>query len=128
MLADARKRAKDLTAPAIRDALATTKGYPGVTGNITLDQNRNPLKPAGVHKVGKGSKYEFVTKIYPEGTQPETGAGGDAAAQGSKTGSNTAPAPASGSTPTPTTTPATGATTSASGASNTGQKQGVPSA
>ncbi len=128
MLVDAMKRANDLTGPSIRDALATTKGYPGVTGNITLDQNRNPLKPAVVLKVGKGGKYEFVTKIYPEGTQPETGAGGDAAAQGTKTGSNTAPAPASGSTPTPTTAPATGATTSASEASNTGQKQGVPSA
>src|SRR6266478_4478041 len=103
MLFDAMKRAKDLTGPSIRDALAATKAYPGVTGNITLDQNRNPLKPAVVLKVAKGGKYDFVTKIYPEGMQPESGSGGDSAAGGTKTGSNTAPAPASGSTPTPTT-------------------------
>jgi branched-chain amino acid transport system substrate-binding protein len=128
MLVDAMKRAKDLTGPSIRDALAATKEYVGVTGNITLDQNRNPLKPAVVLKVAKGGKYDFVTKIYPEGMQPESGSGGDSAAGGTKTGGNTAPAPASGSTPTPTTVPATGASTSASEASNTGQKQGVPAA
>ena len=125
MLADAMKRAKDLTGPSIRDALAATKAYPGVTGNITLDENRNPLKPAVVLKVGKSGKYEFVTKIYPEGMQPETGSGGDAA-PGTKTGSNRAPA--SGTTPTQTTTPPVGATSSASSAANTGQPQGVPSA
>jgi branched-chain amino acid transport system substrate-binding protein len=128
MLVDAMKRAKDLTGPSIRDALAATKAYPGVTGNITLDQNRNPLKPAVVLKVAKGGKYDFVTKIYPEGMQPESGSGGGSAAGESKTGSNTAPAPASGSTPTPTTAPPAGASSSASEASNTGQKQGVPSA
>src|SRR5438552_2421430 len=128
MLVDAMKRAKDLTGPSIRDALAATKGYPGVTGNITLDENRNPLKPAVVLKVGKGGKYEFVTKIYPEGMRPETGSGGDAAAGGTKTGSNTAPAPAAGATPAQTTTPAVGSTSSASSAANTGQPQGVPAA
>src|SRR5438128_3556581 len=72
MLVDAMKRAKDLSGPAIRDALAATKGYHGVTGDITLDEHRNPLKPAVVLRVGKGSgKYEFVTKIYPEGMAPE---------------------------------------------------------
>ena len=127
MLVDAMKRAKDLTGPSIRDALAATRNYPGVTGNITLDENRNPLKPAVVLKVGKGGKYEFVTKIYPEGMRPETGSGGDAA-QGTKTGSNTAPAPAGGSTPTQTVAPAPGSTSSASSAANTGQPQGVPAA
>ena len=128
MLVDAMKRAKDLTGPSIRDALAETKDYPGVTGNITLDKNRNPLKPAVVLRVAKGGKYEFVTKIYPEGMKPETSAGGGAASPGTKTGSNTAPAPASGATPTQTTTPALEASSSASAAANTGEPQGVPSA
>src|SRR6266481_5832320 len=87
MLVDAMKRAKDLTGPSIRDALAATKNYAGVTGNITLDQNRNPLKPAVVLKVGKGGKYEFVTKIYPEGMQPESGSGGEATSGAAKPGS-----------------------------------------
>jgi branched-chain amino acid transport system substrate-binding protein len=66
MLADAMQRAADLTGPAIRDALAATKGYPGVTGDITLDAERNPLKPAVILKVAKGGKYEFVARILPE--------------------------------------------------------------
>src|SRR5256885_1351637 len=113
MLVDSMKRAKDLTGPSIRDPLAATKDYAGATGNITPHQNRNPLKPAVVLKVNKGGKYDFVTKIYPEGMQPESGSGGDAAAGGTKTGSNTAPAPASRSTATPPTAPAPGRTTSA---------------
>ena len=70
MLVDAMKRAKDLSGPSIRDALADTKGYKGVTGDITMDQNRNASKPAVVLKIGKGGKYEFAGKIYPEGMQP----------------------------------------------------------
>ena len=68
MLVDAMKRAKDLSGPSIRDALAATKNYRGVTGDITLDANRNPVKPAVVLKIGQGGKYEFVTTIQPEGT------------------------------------------------------------
>ena len=67
MLIDAMKRAKDLSGPSIRDALADTKGYKGVTGDITMDQNRNASKPAVVLKIGKGGKYEFAGKIQPEG-------------------------------------------------------------
>jgi branched-chain amino acid transport system substrate-binding protein len=66
MLADAMARAPDLSGPSIRDALAATKNFAGVTGDITLDANRNPVKPAVVLKIGKGGKYEFVTRIQPE--------------------------------------------------------------
>ncbi len=66
MLFDAMKRATDLSGPAIRDALAQTKNYPGVTGDITMDQNRNPLKPAVVLKIGKGGRYEFAGRVMPE--------------------------------------------------------------
>ena len=68
MLFDAMKRAPDLSGSAIRDALAATKDYRGVTGNITLDSHRNPVKPAVVLKIGKAGKYEYVTTIQPEGT------------------------------------------------------------
>ena len=67
MLADAMKRAKDLSGPAIRDALAATKEFHGVTGDITMDEHRNPVKPAVVLKIGKGGKYEFTARIMPEG-------------------------------------------------------------
>lgn len=132
MLFDAMKRAKDLTGPSIRDALAQTKGYKGVTGDISMDQNRNPLKPAVVLKIGKGGKYEFAGRVQPEGmaeTAPaETPRANPAPATPGpkKTEGNTAPNPAPGARPTPTTAPPVGATSPAQSAALTGQPQGVP--
>ncbi len=65
VLADAMKRAKDLSGPAVRDALAATKDFPGVTGDITIDDKRNARKAAVVLKIAPGGKYEFVQKILP---------------------------------------------------------------
>jgi branched-chain amino acid transport system substrate-binding protein len=64
ILFDAIRRANS-TAPAqIRDAIAQTKDYPGVTGKITIDQDRNAVKPAVVLRVREG-KLEFVETIAP---------------------------------------------------------------
>jgi branched-chain amino acid transport system substrate-binding protein len=43
VLADALKRTKKLDGPSLRDAIAATKGYVGVTGTITLGPDRNPV-------------------------------------------------------------------------------------
>jgi branched-chain amino acid transport system substrate-binding protein len=64
ILAAAMRQAPDLSGPALRDAIAATKGYEGITGVITLDGNRNAVKPAAVLKV-KGGKSEFVTWVAP---------------------------------------------------------------
>ncbi|MBE2248601.1 MAG: ABC transporter substrate-binding protein [Myxococcus sp.] len=61
---DAMKRATELTGPAIRDQIATTKDFPGVAGTITLDANRNPVKPAVVLKVEEG-KFTYVSTVAP---------------------------------------------------------------
>jgi branched-chain amino acid transport system substrate-binding protein len=61
---EALKRAKDLSGPAVRDAIAQTKDFPGVAGTITLDANRNAVKSAVVLKVGDG-KTEYVTTVNP---------------------------------------------------------------
>ena len=124
MLYDAMKRAKDLTGPSIREALAQTKDYKGVTGDITMDDKRNATKPAVVLKVAKGGKYEFSGRIHAEGAKEANPA--EAPREPKKTEGNTAPNPAPGMTPTPTQAPAPGATTSAQAAANTGQQQGVP--
>ncbi|HEX7154810.1 MAG TPA: ABC transporter substrate-binding protein [Thermoanaerobaculia bacterium] len=42
VLADAIKRAGSTDGPKLRDAIAATKGFPGVTGTITLGPDRNP--------------------------------------------------------------------------------------
>jgi len=48
----------------LRDIIASTTGFGGVTGNITLDANRNASKPAVVIEV-KGGKKVYNTTINP---------------------------------------------------------------
>jgi branched-chain amino acid transport system substrate-binding protein len=61
---DAMKRAPDLSGASIRDAIASTKNFPGVAGTINLDQNRDAVKQAVILKV-EGGKTKFVTTIEP---------------------------------------------------------------
>ncbi|MGZ5957262.1 MAG: ABC transporter substrate-binding protein [Myxococcaceae bacterium] len=61
---DAMKRATTLDRTSVRDAIAATKNFPGVTGTITLDEHRNASKPAVVLEVGKG-KTKYVATIAP---------------------------------------------------------------
>jgi len=49
---------------AIRDALAKTKDFPGVTGKITIDEHRNAQKGAVVLKIEHG-KFNFVQLVSP---------------------------------------------------------------
>jgi len=56
MLFDAFKRAKSDTSADLRDALAETKDFPGVTGKITLDANRNAQVPVYILRI-EGGKF-----------------------------------------------------------------------
>lgn len=64
ILADAMNRASALDGPSIREALAQTKDFPGVTGTITIDENRNASKPAVILQI-KGREFKYVTTIEP---------------------------------------------------------------
>jgi branched-chain amino acid transport system substrate-binding protein len=65
------------TDPAkIRAALAGVADYPGVTGPITIDKDRNAAKPAEIMQV-RGDRFVRVTIIPPQAdsvVQPEVGA------------------------------------------------------
>jgi branched-chain amino acid transport system substrate-binding protein len=63
--ADAMTRAADLTGAAIRDAIAATKDFPGVTGVITLDADHNAAKSAVVLAV-QGGAAKWVATIAPD--------------------------------------------------------------
>jgi branched-chain amino acid transport system substrate-binding protein len=65
MLRDALNRASTLDRKGIRDALAATKDFRGVTGMITMDQNRNASKSAVVVEVQDGGALKFVTRVDP---------------------------------------------------------------
>ncbi len=61
---DAMKRAPDLTGPALKDAIAATKDFPGVAGTITLDQDHNPVKSAVVIGI-ENNKPKYVATVDP---------------------------------------------------------------
>lgn len=64
VLADAMKRAPRLDSQSIRDALAQTKNYEGVTGIITIDEHRDAKKSAVVLEIENGVA-KFETMISP---------------------------------------------------------------
>jgi branched-chain amino acid transport system substrate-binding protein len=64
ILGDAMKRAKSLSGPDLRDAIAATKDFPGVTGTITINEKRDAVKPAVVLQI-RGKSYHYVTTITP---------------------------------------------------------------
>ena len=64
LLADAIKRAGSTDSKALRDALAKTSGFEGVTGQISFDANRNASKPGLIVTV-KDGKFEIAEKIAP---------------------------------------------------------------
>jgi branched-chain amino acid transport system substrate-binding protein len=64
ILFDAMRRANTTDPAKVRDAIAATKDFPGVTGLITLDEHRNAIKPAVVLQV-KDGKLSYVETINP---------------------------------------------------------------
>ncbi len=62
LLFSAMKSAKSLTPSAIRDAIATTKNFPGVSGNITINAQRNADKSAVIIQVENG-QFKKVAEI-----------------------------------------------------------------
>jgi branched-chain amino acid transport system substrate-binding protein len=64
ILADAIMRAGATDGPKIRDALAATKNFPGVTGHITIDEHHNASKPVAILAVRDGHPH-FLESIDP---------------------------------------------------------------
>lgn len=66
VLAEAIRRAKTTEPAKLRDAIATTKDYSGVTGTITINKERDAVKPAVVLKLDPAAK----TYVYQETIKP----------------------------------------------------------
>jgi branched-chain amino acid transport system substrate-binding protein len=64
LLVDAIKRAGSTDGTKIRDALAATKDFKGVSGTITMGENGNPVKSMVINKV-QGGKFVYVTTVNP---------------------------------------------------------------
>lgn len=64
VLADAIKRAGTTDEPKLRDAIAATKDYVGLTGKTTLDAERNATKGAVIITI-KDGKFKYVETVNP---------------------------------------------------------------
>jgi branched-chain amino acid transport system substrate-binding protein len=64
ILMDAMKRAGSSDSDKIRDALAATKNFVGVTGTITIDPGRNASKSAVILEI-KGGKFALLQTVNP---------------------------------------------------------------
>ncbi len=62
VLFDAMDRAKSLNGPDLRDAIAATKNFTGVTGTFSIDANRNAKKSALIIGI-KGGKQFIAARI-----------------------------------------------------------------
>jgi len=58
------RRAGTTDGPKLREAIAATKDFPGITGRTTIDAQRNSSKPAVILTV-KNGKTEFVATVEP---------------------------------------------------------------
>ena len=97
-----------LAGPDIRDALAATADFPGVTGKVTFNENRDAVKPIVMIEIKQGGIYAVRERVEVEG----------AAAPGMAT----SPSPAATSPPagaaSPAASPASAATASPSKAAS----------
>lgn len=64
VLADAMERAPSLKGADIRDALAATKDFPGVTGTLTMNADRDAVKSAVVLQI-KGGQARYLATVRP---------------------------------------------------------------
>jgi branched-chain amino acid transport system substrate-binding protein len=64
ILVDAIRRAGSTEPAAIREALATTKAFDGITGRIDMDADRNASKPAAILTI-KDGKFAYVETVAP---------------------------------------------------------------
>ena len=64
MFALAAKHAGSLDRKAVRDQLAAMKGYPGISGTITMGADRNPIKPVAIIKIDNG-QMTFAGWVSP---------------------------------------------------------------
>ncbi len=65
MMAEAMKNAPEITSDNIRIALSQIKDFKGVTGSVTMNENRDAVKSAVVVKVD-GTNYKFITSVSPQ--------------------------------------------------------------
>jgi len=62
--AEAVKRAGSLDPQKVRDAVAATKNYEGISGTITMGPTRDPIKPVAIIRI-EGGEMKFEAWVKP---------------------------------------------------------------
>lgn len=115
ILADAIRRAGTTDPTKLRDAIAQTSNFLGVTGSITINKDRDSVKPAVVLELDPaGRKFIYKETVQPEGAaaaaSPAAAAASPAAAAASPAmAASPAGSPASAASPGKNTNSAPGA-------------------
>ena len=126
---DAIKRASSLEGPAIRDALAATKDFPGVTGKVTFNENRDAVKPIVMIKIEPGGKFVVAERVQVEGAaMPTTTTSASPATVASPVAPATGASPVTSASPAAAATPAKATTSPAAKSSPAAAKSPVKSA
>jgi branched-chain amino acid transport system substrate-binding protein len=111
---DAIKRANSLDGKAIRDALAATKDFPGVTGVVTFNADRDAVKPIVMIEIKDGGTYAVAERVKVEGAAMPAGpASSDTPAAANSPATTASPAKTMASPVKPTASPAKSSATPA---------------
>ncbi|HLS52747.1 MAG TPA: ABC transporter substrate-binding protein [Tissierellaceae bacterium] len=65
LLKDALERAGEVDSEKLKDALATTENFTGVTGTLSMDEFHNPVKSVTINEL-KNGEVTFYKKIDPQ--------------------------------------------------------------
>jgi branched-chain amino acid transport system substrate-binding protein len=115
ILFDAIKRAGSTDGAAIRDALAKTTNFPGVTGVVTINSERNAVKPIVMIRIEQGGKYGVAARVTPEGATAAapTSSASPAASASPADSASPGPSPMASASPAASNSPATSASPAA---------------
>jgi branched-chain amino acid transport system substrate-binding protein len=70
IMLNAIERAPSLEHAAVRDSLAATKDFPGVTGSVTFNPERDAVKPVVVVRIGDNGRQTVEAHVTPEDLAP----------------------------------------------------------
>jgi len=90
VLADAIRRAGTTESAKLRDAIAATNGFTGVTGSISINSSRDAVKPAVVFEL-RDRKLVYKETIQPSGSAAAAAPAPTAAAAGASTSGASSP-------------------------------------
>lgn len=125
ILFDAIKRAGSLDGKAIRDALAATKDFPGVTGTVNFNDNRDAVKPIMMIRVEEGGKYVIQERVNVDGAAMPTSSASPAT--NTNTNANTNANASNANTTNANANSSTNSSTNSNANSNAGANTNAPS-